>query len=48
MGWNPWTFSLLRYWLKAVLVPLNRDFSVVESVINFSDNKLSSYFKESI
>lgn len=21
---NPWTFSLLRYWLKAVFVPVNR------------------------
>lgn len=48
MSLNPWTFSLLRYWLKAVLVPLNREFSVVENVINFSDNKLSSYFKEDI
>lgn len=48
LGHNPWTFSLLRYWLKAVLVPLNRDFSVVENVINFSDNKLSGYFKETI
>lgn len=45
---NPWTFSLLRYWLKAVLVPLNREFSVVENVITFSNNKLSSYFKEDI
>ena len=23
---NPWTFSLLRYWLKAVFVPINRYF----------------------
>jgi len=42
---NPWTFSLLRYWLKAVLVPLNREFSVVENVINFSNKKLTQYFK---
>jgi HSP20 family molecular chaperone IbpA len=48
MNHNPWSFSLLRYWLKAVLVPLNREFSVVENVINFSDSKLSVYFKEQI
>jgi hypothetical protein len=45
---NPWAFSLLRYWLKAVLVPLDRNFSVVDSVIQFSQAKLSSYFKQSI
>jgi 50S ribosome-binding GTPase len=48
MNHNPWSFSLLRYWLKAVLVPLNREFSVVDNVINFSDSKLSVYFKEKI
>lgn len=42
---NPWTFSLLQYWLKSVLVPLNREFSVVDNVINFSNKKLSQYFK---
>ena len=45
---NPWTFSLLRYWLKAVLVPLNREFSVVDNVINFSNKMLSQYFKRDI
>ena len=45
---NPWTFSLLRYWLKAVQIPLNRNFSVVDSVIHFSNNKLTSYFKQPI
>ncbi len=25
---NPWAFSLLRYWLKSVFVPVNREFSV--------------------
>jgi purine nucleoside phosphorylase len=29
-------------------VPLNREFSVVENVINFSNKKLTSYFKEKI
>lgn len=42
---NPWTFSLLKYWLKAVLVPIHRNFSVVDSVIKSSTNKLNSYFK---
>ena len=45
---NPWTFSLLKYWLKAVLVPLNREFSVVDNVIDFSNKKLSQYFKAPI
>ena len=45
LNMNPWTFSLLKYWLKAVLVPLNRQFSVVDNVINFSNKKLSQYFK---
>lgn len=42
---NPWAFSLLKYWLKAVLIPVNRPVSVVESVLSFSNQKLSSYFK---
>ena len=25
-----WAFSLLRYWLKAVFVPVNRKFSVLQ------------------
>ena len=45
---NPWTFSLLKYWLKAVFIPINRKFSVVESVINSASHKLSSYFKADI
>ena len=42
---NPWAFSLLKYWLKAVLIPVNRPVSVVESVLSFSNQKLSSYYK---
>jgi len=45
---NPWAFSILRYWLKSVLVPYNREFSVVDNVINFSNKKLSQYFKMDI
>ena len=48
LGLNPWTFSLLRYWLKAVLVPINREFSVVDNVVNFSNKTLSQYFKVDI
>ena len=48
LGLNPWTFSLLRYWLKAVLVPINREFSVVDNVVNFSSKTLSQYFKVEI
>lgn len=45
---NPWVFSLLRYWLKAVFVPVNRPFSVVDSIITFSKVKLSSYFRTNL
>ena len=30
---NPWAFALLRNWLKAVFVPVNRRFSVLQSVL---------------
>ncbi len=41
---NPWTFSLLRYWLKSVFVPVDRKFSVVKSVIHHS-NKVGSIYQ---
>jgi len=39
---------MLRYWLKAVFVPINRNFSVIDSIMNYSVLKLSNYFKTSI
>ena len=45
---NPWTISLLRYWLKSVFVPVDRKFSVVNAVIHYSNKKLSTYFKDSV
>ena len=42
---NPWAFSLLRYWLKSVFVPVARDFSVVDAVVHYSNLKLASHFK---
>jgi HSP20 family molecular chaperone IbpA len=42
---NPWGFSLLRYWLKSVFVPVSRDFSVVDAVVHFSNQKLTTHFK---
>lgn len=45
---NPWTISLLRYWLKSVFVPVNRKFSVINSVINYSNKKLSTYFNQDV
>ena len=42
---NPWAFSLLRYWLKSVFVPVNRDFSVVDAVVHYSNLKLANHFK---
>lgn len=45
---NPWVFSLLKYWLKAVFVPVNRPISVVETVMSITRVKLTSYFKTAI
>eukprot|EP01006_Ploeotia_vitrea_P043062 TRINITY_DN66689_c2_g1_i1.p1 TRINITY_DN66689_c2_g1~~TRINITY_DN66689_c2_g1_i1.p1 ORF type:complete len:585 (-),score=325.36 TRINITY_DN66689_c2_g1_i1:63-1817(-) len=45
---NPWSISLLRYWLKSVFVPVDRQFSVVNSVIHHANKKLSTYFKEKV
>ena len=42
---NPWAFSLLRYWLKSVFVPVAREFSVVDAVVHYSNQKLQSHFK---
>jgi hypothetical protein len=38
---NPWVFSLLKYWLKAVFVPVNRQFSVCDMILQYSKSKLS-------
>ena len=48
LSMNPWAFSLLRYWLKAVLVPINRCYSVVDNIIECASKKLSGYFREDI
>ncbi len=42
---NPWAFSLLRYWLKSVFVPVSREFSVVDAVVHYSNLKLQQHFK---
>ncbi|KAL1510272.1 hypothetical protein AB1Y20_006594 [Prymnesium parvum] len=42
---NPWALSLLRYWLKSVFVPVNREFSAIDAVIHYSNIKLESHFK---
>jgi len=42
---NPWAFSLLRYWLKSVFVPVDREFSVIDAVAHYSNLKLANHFK---
>ncbi|KAL1507416.1 hypothetical protein AB1Y20_008257 [Prymnesium parvum] len=42
---NPWVFALLKFWLKAVFVPVNRKISVLQSVLQSCNLRLSSYFK---
>ncbi|CAD8098459.1 unnamed protein product [Paramecium sonneborni] len=45
---NPWVFSLLKYWLKAVFVPVNRQFSVCENILQYATSKLTQYFKREV
>ena len=42
---NPWAFSLLRYWLKSVFIPVAREFSVVDAVVHYSNQKLATHYK---
>jgi len=42
---NPWAFALLRFWLKAVFVPVNRRFSVLQSVLHSCNLRLNAYIK---
>ena len=42
---NPWTFALLKNWLRSAFVPVNRRFSVLQSVLQSCNARLSSYFK---
>ena len=42
---NPWAFALLKNWLRSAFVPVNRRFSVLQSVLQSCNARLSSYFK---
>ena len=42
---NPWSFALLKNWLRSAFVPVNRRFSVLQSVLQSCNARLSSYFK---
>jgi HSP20 family molecular chaperone IbpA len=42
---NPWAFALLKNWLRSAFVPVNRRFSVLQSVLQSCNVRLSSYFK---
>lgn len=42
---NRWVFALLKNWLRSAFVPVNRRFSVLQSVLRSCDVRLSSYFK---
>ena len=38
----------MKYWLKAVFVPVNRQFSVCDTILSYSRSKLSNYFKNNL
>ena len=42
---NPWAFGLLKNWLRSAFVPVNRRFSVLQSVLQSCNARLSSYFR---
>jgi HSP20 family molecular chaperone IbpA len=42
---NPWAFALLKNWLRSAFVPVNRRFSVLQSVLQSCNARLSSYFR---
>ena len=42
---NGWAFALLKNWLRSAFVPVNRRFSVLQSVLQSCSARLSSYFK---
>lgn len=44
---NPWTYSLLKYWLKVVVVPHNKLLSLKDIVIT-CNSKLNNLFKKSL
>ncbi len=43
---NPWAVSLLRYWLKSVVVPVQRELSITNTVVGLCSEKLAVCFKE--
>ena len=38
---NPWAFALLKNWLRSAFVPVNRRFSVLQSVLQSCNARLS-------
>ena len=39
---NNWTFALLKNWLRSAFVPVNRRFSVLQSVLQSCNGRLSA------
>ncbi|CAG9310777.1 unnamed protein product [Blepharisma stoltei] len=44
---NPWTFALLKNWLKSIFIPVDKSSSVTKSVINNIQEKLRHYYDSS-
>ena len=42
---NGWAFALLKNWLRSAFVPVNRRFSVLQSVLQSCSGRLQSYFR---
>eukprot|EP00472_Partenskyella_glossopodia_P010412 CAMPEP_0197518342 /NCGR_PEP_ID=MMETSP1318-20131121/3516_1 /TAXON_ID=552666 /ORGANISM="Partenskyella glossopodia, Strain RCC365" /LENGTH=564 /DNA_ID=CAMNT_0043068611 /DNA_START=54 /DNA_END=1748 /DNA_ORIENTATION=+ len=45
MAINPWAVSLLRYWLKSVVIPPSRTLTLQDTIVSHCSRKLSVCFK---
>jgi len=43
---NPWMFALLKIWLRSLFVPVKRDYSVMNLIINHSNQVINGYLND--
>mmetsp|Transcript_3483 Transcript_3483/g.5205 ORF Transcript_3483/g.5205 Transcript_3483/m.5205 type:complete len:700 (+) Transcript_3483:206-2305(+) len=45
---NPWATALLRYWLKSVFVPVDREFKVINTVVQRATKRLQIFLQRPV
>ena len=45
---NPWTVALIKAWLKAIVVAVDRDKSVLERFVLTTEQKLSLFYRQTV